>query len=142
MRNYNGNRPSLRERIARFMMGRNGSDALYYFIIGCCIAITVANIFLNNIYVLIFESLLFIYAIFRFMSRNVYKRSAENRKFVNFFASIKNFFVLQKNKIRDRKTHVYHKCPSCKSTLRLPRIPGPHTVNCPRCHHRFDITVK
>ena len=49
--------------------------------------------------------------------------------------------LLQKSKHRDRKTHVFRKCPACKSVLRLPRQKGKHTVRCPRCQHRFDVKI-
>ena len=68
--------------------------------------------------------------IFRSLSRNVAKRRKENERFCGFF-------TLWKNKIRDRKTHVYRKCPSCKAVLRLPKAKGKHSVICPRCKNRF-----
>ena len=69
---------------------------------------------------------------FRTMSRNIAKRRAENQKFCNFFK-------LRKNKFRDRKTHVYRKCPSCKAVLRLPKAKGKHTVSCPKCKNKFSV---
>lgn len=70
--------------------------------------------------------------IFRTMSRNIAKRRAENQKFTGFFK-------LRKNKWRDRKTHVYRKCPSCKAVLRLPKAKGKHNVVCPKCRNRFEV---
>lgn len=54
----------------------------------------------------------------------------------------RNFILLQKNKLRDRKTHVYRECTHCHAILRLPKQPGTHSVKCPRCNERFDVTVK
>ena len=34
------------------------------------------------------------------------------------------------------------KCVFCKKVLRLPRIKGSHTVRCPCCDRRFDMTIK
>ena len=81
------------------------------------------------------------WATYRMLSRNIYKRQKENRAFTRFWKSIGGWFKLTKNRIKDRKTHVYHKCPSCKRVLRLPRIKGKHTVCCPCCSNRFDMTV-
>ena len=75
------------------------------------------------------------------MSRNVYKRQEENRKFLKLFEKPKKFFELQKCKRRDRKTHVYKKCPSCKNNLRLPKVKGKHTAVCPCCKTRFDVKI-
>ena len=68
----------------------------------------------------------------RMFSRKIAKRRAENDRFVGFFK-------LWKNKIKDRKTHVYRKCPSCKAVFRLPKAKGKHNVVCPRCKNRFQV---
>ena len=135
-------RPGFRERLIRFMSGRNGKDKLGSFIFGSCLVLVILNLFLELAAITIIETLLLIYGIFRFMSRNIYKRQEENRKFCKFFSSIKGFFTLTKNKFRDRKTHVYRKCPKCKSNLRLPKSKGEHTVRCPRCTERFDVKIR
>ena len=138
---YNG-RPTLRERIAKFMEGRYGRDDLSSFIFWVCIALALVNLFLEALVLSIIESALLIYIIFRVMSRNIYKRAAENRKFIEIRGKVKAPFVMAKNRWRDRKTHVYKKCPSCKSTLRLPKTQGEHTVRCVRCGHRFGIRIR
>ena len=120
MGNYN-RRPSLRERFASFMIGRYGIDRLYYFLLAICFAIIVVNIFVNSLILSLMESALFAYAIFRVLSRNVYKRQQENEKFIKLIDKPKKFLNLQKCKKRDKNTHVYRRCPSCKNNLRLPK---------------------
>ena len=78
------------------------------------------------------STLLIVTMLCRMFSRNIAKRRRENEKFCGFFK-------LWKNKFRDRKTHVYRKCPSCKAVLRLPKAKGKHTVVCPRCKNRFEV---
>lgn len=80
----------------------------------------------------VISTLLIVTMLCRMFSRNIAKRRRENEKFCGFFK-------LWKNKIRDRKTHVYRKCPSCKAVLRLPKAKGKHTVVCPRCKNRFEV---
>ena len=135
-------RPSISERMARFMEGRYGRDELNNFIFGVCIALIVLNLFLEVWVISVIESLLCVWLIVRTMSRNIYKRAAENRKFIKIRDKVKAPFVMAKNKWRDRKTHVYKRCPSCKSTLRLPKVLGEHTVRCVRCGRRFDIRIR
>ena len=137
----NNRRPTFRERIASFMVGRYGIDKLYYFLLGVCIVLIVANWFINSLVIYLLETGLFIYAIYRVMSRNVSKRQQENEKFIAVFEKVKKFFNLQKCKARDRKTHVYKKCPRCKNNLRLPKEKGKHTVVCPCCKNRFDVKI-
>ena len=135
----------LRERFARFMAGRYGADALYYTLIVTCLVLIIINAFiLNHIATLIIalvENALFFYAIYRFLSRNVYKRQRENLAFLNFIKKPKKHINLIKCKFRDRKTHVYRRCPSCRNNLRLPKQKGKHTVVCPCCKARFDVRI-
>ena len=70
--------------------------------------------------------------IYRSFSRNIPKRRRENEKFLNFLN-------LRAAKKRDRKTHVYRKCPKCRAVLRLPKAKGKHTAVCPRCGERFSV---
>lgn len=136
-----GNRPSFRERIARFMYGRCGYDELSRALWIICLVLLVVNVFCELLVISLIESALLVYAIYRMMSRNLVARNKENAAYLKFVGKIKGFFSLQKSKRRDRKTHVYLKCPSCKNTLRLPKIKGEHTVNCPCCHTRFDMKI-
>ena len=136
-----GRGPSIRERFAHFMMGRYGADAFYHFLIAVCCIIVVVNVFVGSLLLSVLETGLIIYAIFRVMSRNVYKRRRENEVFLKILAKPNGFFKLQKAKRRDRKTHVFKKCPSCKNNLRLPRQKGKHTVVCPCCKTRFDVKI-
>ena len=140
MGNYN-RRPTFRERVASFMVGRYGVDRLYYFLLAICFILIVINLFADSLVISLIESALFAYTIYRVLSRNVYKRQQENEKFISIGEKAKKIYNLQKCKIRDRKTHVYRKCPSCKNNLRLPKQKGKHTVVCPCCKHRFDVKI-
>lgn len=137
----NNNRRPFRERVAAFMAGRYGIDRLYYFLLAICFILIVINIFASSYVISIIESALFIYAIYRLMSRNIYKRQQENEKFLKLCEKPKKFLNLQKCKKRDRKTHVYRKCPSCRNNLRLPKEKGEHTVVCPCCKNRFNVKI-
>lgn len=85
---------------------------------------------------------LFGWSIYRMLSKKVYARMAENNKFLKIKGRFVGFFKLRRAMFRDRKTHVFKKCPNCKSVLRLPRKKGHHTVRCIRCAHRFDVDVR
>ena len=140
MGNYD-RRPSFRERVAAFMAGRYGFDRLYYFLLTICLLLIVINLFVGSYIIGLIENGLFIYAIYRVLSRNMYKRQQENEKFIKLSEKPRKHFNLVKCRVRDRKTHVYRKCPSCKNNLRLPKQKGAHTVVCPCCKHRFDVTI-
>ena len=142
MRNrYRGPRRPLRERLAYFMYGRCGLDGLGRFIWIISLIIAFLNIFVRSVILSLLNSLLLIYVIFRFMSKNLVKRQAENAKYYNLRRKFLGFFSLGRAKFRDRKTHVFKKCPSCKNNLRLPKKKGRHTVHCLCCHTRFDVKI-
>ena len=130
-----------RMRMAQFMYGRYGIDRLYHALMWSAIVLMVLNLFVGSLLIYLLELVLITWAMFRFFSRNILKRQKENRAFCRFFGRISGWFKLQKNKHRDRKTHVYRKCPSCHRQLRLPKQKGRHTVCCPCCQKRFDIQV-
>ena len=100
MNDYN-RRPSLRERFARFMMGRYGVDRLYYFLLSLCFILIVINLFLDSTasYVVsVIETALFAFTIYRVLSRNIYKRQQENEKFTQIIEKLKKHFNLLKCK--------------------------------------------
>ena len=130
-----------RERIARFMIGRYGVDRLYHFLLVLCFILIIVNLFVGSFIISCLETALLIYATFRVLSRNIYKRQRENMFYNKISAKPKEFFKLIKCMFRDRKTHVYKKCPSCKNNLRLPKQKGKHTVVCPCCQNRFDVRI-
>ena len=129
----------------RFWSGRYGLDALHWLILILLLGMTVVRVFAIpvplQIILAVCSWLLFFWGVFRALSRNTYRRAAENHVFVRILRGFTGFFVLQRNRIRDRKTHVYRRCPSCHAALRLPRIAGSHTVVCPRCQQRFDVHI-
>ncbi len=133
---------NLAMKFARFMQGRNGPDSLYNFLMVVILIVLVLNLFINSIILSLLYFALFIYCIFRVLSKNIYKRRAENAKFLKMRSRVTSFFSFRKKMWQERKTHIYKKCPKCKKRLRLPRKPGAHTVKCPLCGERFDIKVR
>ena len=123
------------------MQGRYGNDSLGNALMILYLALVILNIFLSSIILSIVVLLLIFYIFFRILSRNIYARQKENRAWMKVWGKVSSAFKLTKNRWRDRKTHVYRKCPSCKNNLRLPKKKGKHTVNCPCCHTKFDIKI-
>ena len=138
-----------RDKLIRYFSGRYGIDAfgrfLFLIYIVAAVILTMVEFFVTSwilfaIHVLL--TTLAVYTLFRVMSRSIYRRQAENRKFLAMRDGLVGWCNLQKSKYRDRKTHVYRKCPYCKSVLRLKKIKGDHRAACPRCAKSFDITIR
>jgi len=133
------------QKIQQFMYGRNGFDSYTFFLLILTLIISTVNFFVwgywASLVLYIIQLLILGYAAFRILSKSVHKRSAENRRFQKIWNGVKNFFILQKNRIRDIKTHRYRKCRYCKATLRLKRRRGKHTVRCPKCRGEFKVNI-
>jgi predicted RNA-binding Zn-ribbon protein involved in translation (DUF1610 family) len=129
------------DKVIRFMYGRNGNDMLNRALFWVYFVLLLFNILLKSTILWILELILVALYMFRFFSRNIYRRQKENRAFLKVWNKITGFFKLQRNKIRDRKTHVYRKCEHCHVTLRLPKKNGKHTVRCPQCGKTFSVKI-
>ncbi|MGN1341881.1 MAG: hypothetical protein ACI4VL_01455 [Bacilli bacterium] len=126
-------------KLTKFMYGRYGIDDLYYFLLIICLIIIILNIFIHSSILTIIELIIFSVAIYRYLSKNTYKRNKENKKYLYIKDKILNYFNYQKRKYNDRNTHMYKKCPKCKQKIRLPLKKGKHTVKCPNCSHKFEV---
>ena len=112
-----------------FMAGRYGTDRLNMVIL--CSGLVASNLSVMitaqpvNLIFWALSYILMIWAIFRSLSRNTYKRYQENRKFLQFF-----------DRLRDRQ-HRYFDCPKCRQMVRVPRGKGKIAITCPRCREKF-----
>ena len=129
---------AFRDKLMRFMAGRYGQDQLGKFLNIAVIVIFVISIvfsFLSGISVVfgLISSFLYfcalallLYNYYRMFSRQIYKRTAENQKFLNAKAHMKQ-----------RKTHCFFKCPKCKTKVRVPKGKGKICITCPKCKDEF-----
>ena len=136
-------------KIVAFMYGRNGMDKLNTFLMKvyvCLVIVLWILTLLTHPYVYIITSLILggfaAYIVFRCLSKNIVKRQYENRKFISLCDRINTSISLYKSMYKDRKTHIYKKCPYCKAVLRLKRVKGKHRAACPRCSRSFDVKVR
>ena len=138
-----------RDKLIAFMYGRNGMDKFnqflfkIYFIL--LISLWIVSIFANPLLYGIMSMCLTVFAAyiaFRCFSKNIVKRQIENRRFLETKSKLKAELNLTKSRIRDRKTHIFKKCPQCKAVLRLRRIKGKHKAVCPRCSKSFNVRVR
>ena len=112
-----------------FMAGRYGTDKLNMVILSVGLAVSLLSVIFRyppvNLLLVVLSYGLMIWAIFRTLSRNTYKRYQENRKFLQFFTRLK-----------DRQNR-YFNCPKCRQLVRVPRGKGKIAITCPRCGEKF-----
>lgn len=130
----------MREKIARFMAGRNGNDQLNRFLLLVDIVLLlIAAIFKDGIgrYVYPFVFVLLGYAYFRMLSRNVYKRREENGKYIRARYKVSAALRVRHERWVQRKDYKFFTCPSCRTTLRVPRGKGQIRIVCRKCGNTF-----
>lgn len=112
-----------------FMAGRYGTDRLNMVILCTGLFCSLLSVWVRTVPLnLIFWALsygLMIWAIFRTLSRNTYKRYQENRRFLQLITRVK-----------DRQNR-YFDCPKCRQMVRVPRGKGKISIACPRCGEKF-----
>ena len=131
----------IREKLARFMYGRYGSDQLSNFILWTYIVLYLINLVLGSYLIYLGATALMIWSFFRMFSRNIYARNKENLKFISIKNKFKSFWKLLFDRIKDSPKKVYKRCPSCRAIVRLPRKAGKHSVTCPKCQKRFQVKI-
>ena len=111
------------------MAGRYGTDRLNLVILCTGFAASILSSLVGkaplNLIFWLLSYVLMIWAIWRSLSRNTYKRYQENRKFLQFF-----------DRLKDRQ-HLYFDCPKCRQMVRVPRGKGKISITCPRCREKF-----
>ena len=124
---------NLRYRTAQWMQGRYGTDELSRSMSIAAAVLIILSLFRKLSFLWFPGMALLIWSLFRTYSKNIDRRSAERGWYLGVRSKVEAFFSLQKRRWRDRKTHVYFKCPGCKKILRVPRGKGTLKVRCPQC---------
>ncbi len=115
--------------LQNFMSGRYGTDKLNMLILGIGLVASLVSMWVQvptvNLVLFVVSYGMMIWAIFRALSRNTYKRYQENRKFLQIVGRLK-----------DRQNR-YFDCPKCHQPVRVPRHKGKISITCPRCREKF-----
>ena len=130
----------MRERLARFMAGRNGTDQLNMFLMVVdVLLLLLATFFPKSIGGICYPLAiaLLVYTYFRMLSRNVYKRREENGKFLRWRYKLEAALRLRKERWVQRREYKFFSCPSCHASLRVPRGRGKLKIVCRKCGTSF-----
>ena len=111
------------------MRGRNGADELGRVTIYGSFILYIISL-LSNSQILYFISLAgIIYSTYRLLSKDLYARREENRKFTTWWETTRI-------KMSQRKDYKIFKCKGCGRNIRVPRGKGKIEVTCPMCGNK------
>lgn len=127
----------MREKLARFMVGRNGVDDLARFESWFVLVVLILSIFTRSGLLDLIAIAFIVHMYFRVFSRNVSKRYEENQKFLNFRYDWTVKWNRKKKHFEQRKMYKFYKCPMCRQEVRVPRGHGKICIICPKCREEF-----
>ena len=138
---------SLLDKLRRFMTGRYGFDALarFLFILSLVFwaigAVLRATPLTHAYYVFwAINVAIYAFAVFRILSKDTWKRTLENERYLRLRGRFLPFFRGVKTRAADRE-HVFRRCRYCRAKLRLKRLRGRHTTRCPQCGRTFRVFI-
>ncbi|MEA4914689.1 MAG: hypothetical protein VB061_08980 [Christensenella sp.] len=138
---------NIQERVGTFMYGRYGMDPLSQFMLGFSLVVLILSAVLFSlfsepsiaVYILQFAALaILMLSYFRIFSRNIEKRRRENDRYMKLIYPFRNWFRSRQQRFKMRKDYKLFTCPTCKTTLRVPRGKGRIYLTCPKCKTRFE----
>ncbi|WP_235395630.1 hypothetical protein [Faecalicatena contorta] len=127
----------MKEKFMQFIRGRYGIDSFGRCTIFIALITIILARFTRSGFLSLFSWACIIYTYFRMFSRNIYKRSAENQAYLAKTYKIRCFFLRQKNRLLDLRTHHIYRCPGCRQKIRVPRGKGRIEIRCPKCNTTF-----
>lgn len=128
---------NFREKMMRWMQGRNGMDDLARFESILVWILLIISLFVRNPSVYLLTLALIIHMYFRVFSKNLSKRCSENQAFRNWRYQWNVKLQKTKRRLKDGRTYKYFRCPMCKQKIRVPRGHGKICVICPKCREEF-----
>lgn len=132
----------MKERIIKFMSGRHSIDDIYKDGIILALILLILDIFINSQILRLLQSTLILTLLYRSFSKNVYKRTKENNKYLKIKKKILKPIKEIKSRIKD-EYHIYRKCHHCNTILKLP-IPSKRGIKhskCPTCKKRNTFLI-
>lgn len=80
---------------------------------------------------------LIIWAIWRSLSKNKYKRYQEEEAYESYLSMINHKIRGWKTNFSEGRNYKILSCPNCAQKLRVPRHKGKITITCKNCHNEF-----
>lgn len=120
-------------RLQQFMVGRYGNDQFTLFLSITGLVFSFLGNFRQLHFFYFIGTIMIFYGLFRSLSKNNEARRKELNWYLIWSEKPKAQIKLLMNQIRDRKTHRYFRCKSCKTVMRVPKGRGKIEITCPKC---------
>lgn len=127
----------MRNKIFAFMQNRYGVDEFGKFLIVMGFVLNLLGNFRYFSVLKFVGTAMMVYCVYRMMSKKIYVRLSENRKYVGCKNRAVNWIRMKKERFAQRDTHRFFKCPSCKQIVRVPKRRGKIEITCPKCITKF-----
>lgn len=114
-----------------------GMDRLNTHLLIMMVVILVLGLFVKNSIPVLLAFVIFIAFMYRFGSRNITKRSIENRKYQDTNRFVTRQLKAIKNNVTN-KDYKYFACKQCYQLVRIPRGKGEVVIHCPHCKQEFS----
>ena len=122
----------MKEKFQRFMYGRYGMDSLGRFMLWTSVLLFVLSTFMDNRFFYWIAFALIVCEYVRMFSRNIQKRSSENREYTAYASRVKRYFEKQKHLMKLRKDYRIFSCPECKQKVKIPKGRKKVEIRCPK----------
>ena len=131
----------MKKWLAKVMVGRYGVDQLTNAMLVLSMVLLVVALFFGNSIVntilWTLAVLLLVAGYYRIFSKKTSQRYQENQKYLRLLNRITGRFRSMKERLKQRKTHRFFKCPQCGATVRVPKGKGKIKITCPKCKTAF-----
>ena len=131
----------MKKWLAKVMVGRYGVDQLTNALLVLSMVLLVIALFFGNSVVntilWAFAILLLVVGYYRIFSKKTSQRYQENQKNLRVRNRITGRFRAMRERLKQRKTHRFFKCPECGVTVRVPKGKGKIKITCPKCKNAF-----
>ena len=132
----------MKNKFIKFMTGRHGIDDIYKDGLVLAMILLVLDMFINSRILRLLQSALILTLLYRSFSKNIYKRTKENNKYLKLKKKILKPIKEIKKHFKD-EYHIYRKCHHCSTILKLP-IPNKRGIKhsiCPTCKKRNTFII-
>lgn len=109
-----------------FFGGRYGVDALGKTLLLFCTILYIIAMILQSSLLMTFAMFGLFFELYRMMSRQIWDRSEENRKY-------NQYIKLWKLRYKERNVSKIYMCKSCGKMIRVPKKKGKIQLTCPVC---------